>query len=64
MLKEIAEKERVAYLDLYPALQKTGQPVTYWWVSPEDPHPNAACHKLIAEVLRAKISGMKGPTGR
>ncbi|MFH2020940.1 MAG: SGNH/GDSL hydrolase family protein [archaeon] len=53
LIKEAAEE--ALYVDMLPIFNQTGITPTEFWVSSEDPHPNALAHKLIAEELYKKI---------
>ncbi|MCC6779375.1 MAG: SGNH/GDSL hydrolase family protein [Hyphomicrobiales bacterium] len=57
LVREAAEENGAAFVDLLPDLRRAAS--ADLWVTPSDQHPNALAHGLIAEGLFRKLDAMR-----
>jgi len=55
LVNEIVENTNITYIDLLPVFQNLSKDAKEYWVSPEDHHPNAQLHRIIAKSIYDNI---------
>lgn len=58
VVAEAADRPRLEMVEVLPALGE--RPYHEWWVSPDDHHPNAAAHAVIADLVAERVLEITG----